>query len=530
MNTSINLSSSIYEIKQAPIAQERVSQHICSKMDKLLSGAIALKKIAEVASDHGNRGICAGITLATGIGYLTNGDVFVGGIATFAGLKEVVNIWRVVNSKSDIASLLNDANAGVDMIKTVEAANSESFQVVGTNLNIIRKSVQKMNDRMAKIKSISTEGQKDIEELKTQTSELYEDAEDQFSTAKTSFKLSQAKFNQANKIFVRSLQQFDQLLQLAQTAEVNDSEKLAQFITIAKRIQKQCLAAQEVIKQGNQQMNTGLNALELAQQKERDAYGQSILAMERAKNKLELIETQAKIKKEYEKKVDDTKDELDHIQARNKDIKALLNELSADLKETKKLSDDKFGTISVMLGVIPGAVTGFGVGSWAGAVVGGYGGGEMIHHRNALINKVDNLINGPITLIDKNPNKKELVKIKFNSRSTGWYNRFIKRATQSYTVGMVDIQIGNQVVSWPFDLSKDYKISKPNLYELQQLLGKEVISGKITAQECLNVISQLETQFIDRGPNNKAQTGLMTSNSPYFNELKRTCEKLVQHE
>ncbi len=527
---SIDLSCSIHELQQSPLAQERVGQHICSRMEILLGGAIALKKFAEVANDHGNRGICAGITLATGISCLAQGHFVTGSIATFAGLKEVVNIYQTVNSKNDIASLLNDANAGVDMVKTLEEANGESFKVVDTNLGIIRKNVKKMNDRMEKIKAIVTEGQKDIEELKAQASESYEEAEEQFCIAKDSFNLSQKRFANANKIFMRALKQFDELFKLVQTAEITDSEKLEKFIKIAKRIQEQCLAAQKVIKQGNEQMDIGLQALECAQDKEHNAYGQSILAIERAKNKLELIEAQAKVKREYEQKIDDTKEELDHIQARNKDITILLNELSTDLKDGKKLSDDKFGTLSVALGVIPGAVVGFSVGGWVGAMAGGLGGGAAIHHRNAILNKVDDFVNGSVILIDTNPNKKECVKVKFNSRSTGWWNRFIKGSTQSHTAGMVEIQVGKEAISLPFNLNKDYKINKPDLYEFQQLLGKKVINGEITAQECLNIISELESKSIDRGLSKKAEKGLITSNSLYFNELKRVCEKIVERE
>jgi hypothetical protein len=530
MMLSGDLSKSIYEIQQTPIAQEKVGNEICDTMNKMLAGAIALKKMGEIASEHGNRVVCTGVTLASGLGCLAHGNLVMGSMMTLAGVKEAINIWRETNPSGDLASLLNNANAGVSMVKTLEEANSESFKVVRANLEIISKNTKKMNDRMEKIKSISTEGQKDIEEIKAKASELYEEAQDQFDTSKASFKLGQARFKHANKIFNRSLKQFDQLFQLAQTTDIADQEKLEKFIKIAQRIQKQCVAAQEVLKEGNQHLDKGLQALDSAMEKEHEAYGESIRAMERAKNKLELIGAQAKMKREYEQKVDETKDELDCIQERNKEIKDLLSELAGDLKDAKKHCDDKFGTTSILFGVVPGAIAGFGAAGWMGAGALGLGGGKIVHERKYLFKKVDDLINGPITFKDANPNKEERVKIKFQERSTGWYNRFIKKATQSYTCGQVEVKVGTQMVSLPFNLNNDYKISKQDLYELQQLLGKKVISGEISSQDCLDIISDLTNQSIDRGPGSRAQKGLISADSLYFNELKRICKNILAHE
>ena len=56
------------------------------------------------------------------------------------------------------------------------------------------------------------------------------------------------------------------------------------------------------------------------------------------------------------------------------------------------------------------------------------------------------------------------------------------------------------------------------------------MSGEISAQECLDVIVELENKYIDRGQGNKAQRGLVASNCLYFAELKRACAKIVEHE
>jgi hypothetical protein len=530
MMKSADLSQSIYEIQQTPIAQEKVGSEICDTMNKMLAGAIALKKIGEVASEHGNRVVCTGVTLASGLGCLAHGNLVMGGMMTLVGAKEAINIWREANPTGDLASLLNNANAGVSMVKTLEEANSESFKVVDANLSIIRNNTKKMNDRMDKIKAISTEGQKDIEEIKAKASDLYEESQDLFETAQASFEHAQARFKQANKIFVRSMKQFDELFQLAETTDIADQEKLDEFIKIAHKIQKQCAAAQIVLKEGNQDLEKGLQSLDVAMEKEREAYGESMVAMERVKNKLELIDAQAKIEDECKQKIEETQGELVDIQERNKEIKGLLGELEGDLKDAKKHCDDKFGNMSVFLGVIPGAVIGFGAAGIPGALAGGFGGGEIVHERNYLMRKVDALINGEISYKDANPNKKERVKIKFQDRSTGWYNRFIKKATQSYTAGQVEIKVGNQMISLPFNLNNDYKISKSDLYDLQQLLGKKVISGEISSQDCLDIISDLTNQSIDRGPGSRAQKGLISVDSPYLNELKRICKNILARE
>lgn len=527
---SVELNNSFIGMQQIPEGQKVIGQHICSKMETLVASAMALQKIAEVATGHGSRIVTSGVTLATGLGYLASGDLMTGGITTLVGLKEAINIWRSVNPKSDIACLLNDANAGVDMIKTLEEANAESFKTVDTNLDIIRRKIQRMNDQMQKIKSISVEGQKELETIKQEASELYDEAQEEFKTAKQSFTLSQKQFKKANGIFVKALKQFDALFELAQTTDISDTKKLEIFVEIAKKIQQDCAKAQELIKQGNQLINSGLESLDSAREKEMSAKEKAVVAMERAKLKMKIIEAQAKVKREYEQKVTETQEEVDHIQARNQNIRALLNELSDDLKEAKKLSDNKFGPTSIIFGVIPAAVMGFSAGGVTGALIGGMGGGTVVHNRGAIINKVDDLVNGPVTFLDTNPNKEECVKVRFSSRSSGWFNRFVRKKAQSYTVGIVDVKVGKQLVSLPFNLNKDYKISKPDLYELQQNLGKKVISGEITAQECLNVIAELENKDIDRGQSKKPQRGLVASNCSYFADLKLVCVNIVKQE
>jgi hypothetical protein len=52
----------------------------------------------------------------------------------------------------------------------------------------------------------------------------------------------------------------------------------------------------------------------------------------------------------------------------------------------------------------------------------------------------------------------------------------------------------------------------------------------MTAQQCLTVIADLETKYIDRGLNHRAQIGLISSNCPYFAELKRHCTKIAVQE
>jgi hypothetical protein len=537
MNTSIEsseLNRSFIVAQQIPVAQERVGSQICGTMNKMLAAAIALKTAADLASNHGTEIVCAGATLATGLGYLYQGDILSGGALTLASVKQAINVWQAMNPTSDLSGLINDAQAGVSMVKTLEEANSESFKVVDKNLEIIHKNVKKMNDRMEKIKSIATEGQQDVEDLKAQAEESYKVAQAQFSTAQKDFEEGRKKFKKANKIFIDVLEKFDKLLVNAQKSDLNNKEStkkaLNKFIKIAEKLQTKCQKAQATLLEGNALMDQGLEALDVARDHEKEAYGQSMVAMERAKTKFELIDALAKVKREYEKKVENTQEELDHIQARNQDINALLNEMSDDLREADHLSTENFGNLSMFFGTIPGAVAGFTTFGCLGAVGGGMGGGALVHNRKAIFHKVDDLINGKIAYIDENPTRVELIKVKFQNRSTGWFNRFIRKATQSYTSGRVDIKIRDQIVSLDFNLNKDHKIKKQDEFKLQQLLGKKVYSGEITAQECLDILAELTNKHIDRGPRNRPQKGLIAEKSPYFNELKRICAKMVANE
>ncbi len=520
-----NLSQSVHELQAVPQHSEQIGSRFCERMKQLVGAALILKNLAEVSCNHGTRMMTAGVTIATGISYITSGSLVSGGAMTLVGLKEAANIWSKLNQQNDVARLLDDANAGVDMIETLEEANTESFKVVNSNLESIGKNVKKMNDRMQKIKHLASHGHKEIEEIKGSAIALYDDAHDQFNEAQANFNLAQSRFKQASKLFVKALKELNELFDLAQKAEISNKEKVEKFVKIAQRIHQQCLAAQTVLKEGNEYLRKGLTSLDLALEKEQDAYGEAVRAMTLAEKQFELIETQAKFKREYEGKVKDTQDELKDIQDRHADVKALLDELSDDLKKAKEANNEQFGTFSVIFGAVPGAVMGYGMGGPLTAAAGGYFGAEAVHRRGAIFNKVDTLINGAVNYVKSGLAGR--VTVKFQDRSTGWFNRFIRKETQSWTAGVVDIQIGKEQLSLNFNLNQDSQISKTDLFDLQKRLAKNVISGDITPQECLHIIEELETKHIDRGTKHKAQTGIIPSNSVYFNELKRICRRMA---
>lgn len=516
----------IKPIGQTP-HQALVGNHFCQKMQTMVAAAIALHKIAEFGSRYGARATCTGVTIATGLANIVAGNILTGGIMTVAGVKEGINIYQAVHSTSDLKSLLDDATAGVDMIKTLEEANRQSFKTVDANLEVILANMEEMNERMATIEALSNEGQEVIEESKQHCLKLYEEAKSQFSSSQDLFEKAQGKLTEGNAIFKKALTQFKDLFELAQKNDMGDKDKLDEFIRIAKSIQQECVKAQTLIEEGNSILGNGILSLNGAIKQECTAYGESVRAMEQAKNHLALIKAQAQTKKEYEQKIKETQQEVKDVQTRQRDIETLLEDVSGDLKQAREASDTGFGNMSILFGVIPGAVAGFGAGGWIGAAAGAYGLGQIVHNRRALAHKVDTAVNGPVTQVVVPSAPEELITITFNSRSTGFWNRFVRGKNQSYTKGKATLSIGSQQVAIEINLNDKNKISKPNQLKLQKMLKEAVLKREISAEKALKLVAELENKCIGRGTDHNPQVGLIPQNSSYFNEVVHLCQQQI---
>ncbi|WP_068466479.1 hypothetical protein [Candidatus Protochlamydia phocaeensis] len=507
-----------------------VGSQICNTIKNVAIAAVALKNATEFASHRGMRFLTAGTTLATGLSSLYTGNIMTGLTFTAIGAKEMYNMFGTNYDESEVKRLIGDTQAGIKMIQTLEEANGKSYEIVNGNLGIVNTNLQELKSRMENIRSLAVEGSQKLEEQKTKTTKLYQEAEALFLKAQVSFADSKESINQSDNLFEKALKRFSKVIDIAQeeVSELNAEEKVNLFATEAKDAYEECLAARSVLQQSGQSLDEGMKILEQAISKYNEASMEAGKTDELAKHELEAIAREAdtqKIEEETQEKIDEMQSELNLIKARHQDKALLLEAASEDLEEAQQLLDQQWGTFSIIVGGGLGALGGGAMFGGLGTVGGIAVGAKLVHERH----KIGEFIFGADPEPAPQATPKNPVQFEFNAHSTGFWGRFIEKR-QSYTAGKVSVDVGNgEQMSVKFNLNDKSKISKKDLEKVASRLLNNLRDNKVSAEHCLKVIDQLQNMYVERDKKHKASIGFVSQkDAVYFNELKRKCESRLQ--
>jgi hypothetical protein len=493
---------------------------ICQRMETVLITAIALHKFAQFSVNHGGQFICAATTVIAGLNCLYQGNIWTGPALTAIGSKQLYNL--MYGNKSDVQRLLQDASAGIDMIKTLEQANAQSFENVEGNLTLVSQNMLDLQSRLQDIRCIATQGSQKLEEQKKITLALYQEADELFKKTQLSLNQSKEKINASNEQFAEALNQIGELVQLAQKEGGDFKEKTDHFKQLAEQIYNECTAAKGTLEKGNQSLNEGILVLNEALNKYQQATFEAGKTSEMAKAEFEKIRERAEIEKNGQAQIDEIREELNDVKARNKDMHAIADEVQNDIEEAQRVAGDQFGYQSIILGGGFGAAAGAffsgGVGAYAGAV-----GGTVTYHNRE---KLGNLFLGKDPEpVPAKPTILEPVTFKFNERSSGFWGRYIEKRA-SFTVGKLAIDLGNnESMTLDFNLNAKHKIARKDVNKLCEILARKLKNDPNFAQTCSAILKKLEKMTIDRSTYHKPTTGFIATNDPYFANLKRDLEK-----
>lgn len=504
--------------------------YICQRMQAIALTAMALHNIARFTINYGEEATCAATTILAGLGNIYSGNWVMGAGLAAVGVKRIYGI--MCERKTDVTSLLQDASAGIDMIKTLDEANKKSFEHMNANLNLVSQNVQDLEQRLKEIDHLATHGSKKLQRKKAEVGQLYKASDALFKEAQSVLNQSKEQIGQSSEQFAQALSNIQELVELAQKEEGDFKEKVNQFALLSNQVYGECLMAKEKLDSGNQALDQGLKLLTEALTKYNKATFEAGKAFQQAQSKLEKIQSRTKIEQSCQTKIAEVKNEVADIQQRNKEMRQIADEVQADFEEAEKKMGVKFGLESLIfgggLGAFTGAVLSGGLAAGAGAVA-----GTVAYHNRQPIGNL---------LLGKNPEPEVAkptltnpVTYQFNPVSTGFWGRF-KENRPSRTVGKLAIDLGEgQVMSFSFDLNAKHKIAKKDLKNLYQQLAKKLDEDaqknptqlKQNAQFCLTILNKLETTMIDRGSKHRPCNGFIYNNNPYFADFKRKATRLV---
>lgn len=498
---------------------------ICNQLNTIVATAVALQIATETLTNHGARLFCAGATVLAGLGNLTQGNVISGTTMTVTGAREVYSIFKAADNTQEIARLLNDASAGVKMIQTLEEANSQSFNLVKSNLTMVKQNVKSLKSQLEKIEAVAAAGSAEVNQKKAEATKLYREAEELYKESYAHFKTCKKRFNKSNELFSKALVNFAPLYAAAHSTEGDPKARLSQFIKLAQNIQRQCEAGQKVLGDGSKILDSALEKLNEAVAKQSLAAEKTGEAIESAQAHLQLIQAKAankQLTEDSEKKINEMFGEIKQIERRNADKGNLLNKVQSNVKEANERANEALTSFEAAVGGGLGGLWGGAVAGAPGAIAGAYAGAKIMHNRRAIGSKIFDW-----AFSVKNESKPVMpstlgINFSFDKYSSGILGRILQK--QSWTVGQIAVNLGNnEYMQLKFDLSAKDHVGDNDLFNLQNRMMEKLKNGEITHRDCLKIINELKTSEICRGDYDKVTCGFIREDNPFFNELKTIC-------
>lgn len=519
------------ELSSQAIANQSAGTRICQRMETIAFAALTLRAAAQFTINYGAEATCALTSIAAGFADIAAGNFFFGTFKTLAGAQHIYKM--LCGYKTDVTSLLQDASAGMDMIKTLNEANQKSFDHMNANLNLVSQNVQALEKSLQDINNLATHGSKKLEKKKLEVTKLYRESDALFKEAQSIFNQSREELGQSSAQFEQALSKIEELVNLAKQEGGDFKERVDQFSKLSNQIYSECLEAKGKLDEGNARFDQGLQLFTQALSKYNRATLEAGKAMGEAQSRLEKIKSRAKIQDSCQAKIAEVKSEVAEIKLRNKEIGQIANEVQSDVEDAQKQMGMKFGLESLILGGGLGAFTGAIVSGGTAAGAGAVAGTVAYHNRqtigNVLIGK------DPEPEVEK-PTATNPVTHAFNPFSSGWWGRHYEKRP-SRTLGKLAIDLGEgQIMSLSFDLNAKHKISRKDAKNLYKQLAKQLneedkqispVQLKQNAQRCLTILTKLESTLINRGENHRACKGFIYNDDPYFAGLKRDAKRLI---
>jgi hypothetical protein len=421
--------------------------------------------------------------------------------------------------------LIQDAQAGTELIQILGEANKESIEKIDANLSLISLNMTKLTTQLSEIESLAAQTDSELEKQKNKTSHLYQEARVLFSQAQKKLLENQSKVSTSNAIFTEVLNQFEKLIETTQSHEMDIKEKLAFIVSQAPTIQKQCSDAKGMLDESEMEFSGAIALLQQAIDKHNEASIEAGKAFNMATENLKTIKEKARLEQDSQKEIADAQQELSVVRQRMQIQDDLLNDVQQTLQEAEEKATQDWGTFSTIMGAPIGFVAGNALAGTPGGIAGVPIGIEIIHRRRDILG----LFFGKETLpVPEVPSIKNPITLKFNEKSTGLWGRLKKRP--SYTAGTVALDLGinekgeKETVSYTFNLNKQNPICKKNLLDLGKRLTEQLKNNRLSPKNCLNLLKQIESIEIDRGDNHSTKRGFVTNKSPYLAAIKLDCE------
>lgn len=506
---------------------------LLNRAETIFNKTKELRSFVQSASAHPMRAGCSIVSLLVGLGSLLTGDLFSGTVATICGAKELWNLSHP-DSIAGLERLFNDIHADVGMIHTLEEANQESCRTVQSNLGLISQGVTTLHNQLDSIAKINADGLSNVQNKKTEALEQNAAAITEYEKATKLFQSAQEKLTQSQTQYGQCGQFFTTIDRLAKNEDPNVTvqEKIDALLQAAGSASEACRTGKTLLDTAALDLAYALDALQRADTLKDRATTAFAQATQMAEDALQAGAERTAYTHECQQTIEATQQEMSRIQLRSQQIISLILDLRDDINAAKAEAQGRFGLTEVSAGIAVAAVMVPPLGLTYGAITGF---SAMFAVRNtptisSAASAVYNYVMGIEVPLPEPMQESELIRAEFSETSSGYWGYYVKR-TPSTTVGTIQVNLGrNHVIALPFNLNQRDKIAKADLLGLFHVLTLSVTNGSLTPLRCLEILNQLETITMDRGPLNSAQRGFIcTTSSTYaiITMLRETCQQRI---
>lgn len=504
---------------------------VLDRAEKIFYQATAVRKLVSNAKENPTRFASSVIALGTGLAYIYSGDLMTGGFATLVGAKEIYN-QCCTGDTSTLQGLLNDIHADVDMIKTLEEGQQQSFKAIDENLVLIRGDVNALYNKLDQIKGLNTKGLNEIEQSKRQAYEKGLKAKEAYRTALNLFTDAKGLFASSKDIYAKCGDCFLRIQQIAENQDANTPilEKMNDLVSVAKEASRNCETGKNKLDTADEKFSEAMKAFSLASQLKDEAVTMISRVVQNAEDTLKAGLEKAQYTKKCAEKIHATEKELKEIKERSDDVMRLLNEMSSDITKAKNEAQKKLDPSDMIIGVGTGVLLSS-MGTFS-ALAAGATAAYAWHHGTTIANTTKNVYNfflgAPSQSLKPMPKDKH-VRVSMDEKSSGYYGNWVK-GRRSYTHGCLDVKLGNETAQFRCDLNQsEYPVAKEDLFTLYNKMFVKLKDETLSPAECEKVLQQLENISVERGHLHPSVKGLLKPSQAAYalvKALRQYCAKL----
>lgn len=485
------------------------------------------------AKDNPARFGCSVFALASGLASLYSGDLISGGFATVLGAKELYNQCTDGGS-CNLQKLLNDINADVDMVRSLEEGQQKSYQLIEDNLSLISGDVDTLYAKLDQIRDLNVEGMGVLDGAKKRAYQKGLEAKEAYREALRLFKDSKELFSSSKEVYARCASYFSLIKDLANDEDMQTPliDKVSALVQTAEKASAECADGKQKLDDADAKFSEAMAALSKAVGLKDQAIEMISRTVQSAQDTLKAGMEKAVYTKECKERIQATQQELNEIKERSDDIMRLLDEMSEDVKKAKAEAAKKLDPSDVVVGVGAGVMFSS-LGTFSALAL-GVTAAYAWHNGSTIADttkKVYNYFFGTPLPPPDPMRTDEVIRVNLNQQSSGYYGWMKGRA--SYTYGSVDVNFGGgDIHQLRFDLNqRDYPISKEDLFTFYSSMMVKLGDGRLKPERCKEILGQLESSVVSRGGLNPNVKGLIKERQAangLVKALHQYCDKLLQ--